>query len=381
MAPGGWGSFLAGGPVLWNTATRPHVRRKRERMKVGLVGFPGCGKTTVFNALTGLSAETGLAAARGKTNLGTVKVPDERVQALANLYHPKKTTLAEIAFSDVAATGSRTQGPGLDDQTLSAMREVDALCHVVRGVAGPAGEAAEPLAEAKNLEVEMNLADLVVIEKRVERLRKEKGKTTELELLVKLQTALEAGTPLRRVDGLSAADLTAMSGYRFLTQKALLLVLNVSESDAAKPPPGDLASHAQEEGLGLVVLAGAVEMDIAQMAPEDRKEFAASLGLSEPAIDRFIRAAYGLIDLVSFLTAGEDECRAWPIRRGLVAQKAAGKVHSDIERGFIRAEVARWDDLVKLGSEAKCREAGKLRLEGKQYVVQDGDVINFRFNV
>jgi ribosome-binding ATPase len=350
-------------------------------MKVGLVGFPGSGKTTVFNALTGLSAETGFGATRGKTNLGVVKVPDERVQALANFFRPKKTTLAEVAFSDVAANAAGTQGQGLDDQTLSAMREVDALCHVVRGFAGPAGEAALPLAEAKDLEVEMNLADLMVIEKRIERLRKEKGKTTELELLAKLQAALEAGTPLRRVDGLSAADLTALSGYRFLTQKELLLVLNVAEADAAKPAPSDLSAHAEKEGLGLVVLAGAVEMDIAQLAPEERKEFVASLGLSEPAIDRFIRAAYRLIDLVSFLTAGEDECRAWPIRRGLIAQKAAGKVHSDIERGFIRAEVMRWQDLVELGGEAKCREAGKLRLEGKQYVVQDGDVINFRFNV
>jgi ribosome-binding ATPase len=356
-------------------------RRKREPMKVGLVGFPGSGKTTVFNALTGLSAETGFGAARGKTNLGTVKVPDARVQALSNVFHPKKTTLAEIAFSDVAASAGGTQGQGLDDQTLSAMREVDALCHVVRGFAGATGEGGDPLVEAKNLEAEMNLADLLVIEKRVERLQKERSKTNELDLLLKLQAALEAGSPLRRVEGLSAADLTAMSGYRFLTQKALLLMLNVAEADAAKPAPSDLAAHAQKEGLGLVVMAGAVEMDIAQMAPAEQKEFAASLGLAEPAIGRFIRAAYELADLISFLTAGEDECRAWPIRRGVVAQKAAGKVHSDIERGFIRAEVMRWQDLVELGSEGKCRDAGKLRLEGKQYVVQDGDVINFRFNV
>jgi GTP-binding protein YchF len=350
-------------------------------MKVGLVGFPGSGKTTVFNALTGLTAETGFGAARGKTNLGTVKVPDERVQAMTNIFHPKKTTLAEIAFSDVAGSAAATPGQGLDEQTLGAMRDMDALCHVVRGFAGSAGEPPNPLVEAKNLEDEMNLADLMVIEKRLERLRKEKGKTTEVDLLAKLQTALEAGTPLRRVDGLSAADWVALSGYRFLTQKELLLVLNAAEADAAKPAPADLVGHAEKEGLGLVVLAGAVEMDIAQLAPEERKEFVASLGLAEPAIDRFIRAAYRLIDLVSFLTVGEDECRAWPIRRGLVAQKAAGKVHSDIERGFIRAEVIRWEDLVELGSEAKCREAGKLRLEGKQYVVQDGDVINFRFNV
>ena len=153
------------------------------------------------------------------------------------------------------------------------------------------------------------------------------------------------------------------------------------ESDAASSAPADLAAHAATLGLGLVVLAGQVEMDIAQMPPQDQKEFAASLGLPEPAIGRFIRAAYTLIDLISFLTAGEDECRAWPIRRGLTAPKAAAKIHSDIERGFIRAEVTRWEDLVHFGSEAKCRDAGRHRSEGKDYVVQDGDVINFRFNV
>ena len=350
-------------------------------MKIGLVGFSSSGKTTVFNALTGLSAETGFSATRGKTNLGTVKVPDARVSALAGLYHPKKTTFAEVAFCDVAAAAAGTQGHSLDEQTLRSMREVDALCQVVRGFTDAAGEAPAPLSEAQNLENEMNLADLILIEKRLERLKKEKSKSSELELLAKLQAALEAGTPLRRLEGIGAEEWTALAGYRFLTQKPLLLVLNVAESDATSPAPADLSAHAVEAGLGLVVLAGQVEMDIAQMGPEDQKEFLESLGLAEPAVGRFIREAYTLLDLISFLTAGPDECRAWPIRRGLTAPKAAGKIHSDIERGFIRAEVAHWDDLVKLGSEAKCREAGKLRLEGKEYIVHDGDVINFRFNV
>jgi len=350
-------------------------------MKVGLVGFPGSGKTTVFNALTGLSAETGFGAARGKTNLGTVKVPDDRVKALAGLYRPKKTTLAEITFCDVAAASAGSQGQSLDETTLRAMREVDALCQVVRGFAGAAGEAPDPLAEAKGLEDEMNLADLILIEKRLERLAKEKAKTGEAELLGTLKAALEAGTPLRRLDGISPEAWATLVGYRFLTQKPLLLVLNVSEDQAAVPAPEDLARHAREAGLGLVVLAGSVEMDIAQMSPEDQREFVASLGLAEAAIARFIREAYALLDLISFLTAGEDECRAWPIRRGLTAPKAAGKIHSDIEHGFIRAEVTHWEDLVRLGSEARCREAGKLRSEGKEYVVHDGDVINFRFNV
>ncbi len=350
-------------------------------MKVGLVGFPGSGKTTVFNALTGLSAETGFAAARGRTNLGTVKVPDERVLALAELYHPRKTILAEITFCDVAAAAAGSSGQSLDEQTLRAMREVDALCQVVRGFRGTAGDPPDPLAEAKGLEDEMNLADLILIEKRLERLQKERSRTGEPELLTTLKTALEAGTPLRRVEGIGAEAWTTLAGYRFLTQKPLLLVLNVPEEEAASPAPEALARYAREQGLGLVVLAGLVEMDIAQMAPEDQKEFVASLGLAEPASQRFIREAYALLDLISFLTAGEDECRAWPIRRGLTAPRAAGKVHSDIERGFIRAETIHWKDLVALRSEAKCREAGKLRSEGKDYVVHDGDVINFRFNV
>ena len=350
-------------------------------MKVGLVGFPGSGKTTVFNALTGLGAETGFGAARGRTNLGTVKVPDERVLALAGLYHPKKTTLAEMTFCDVAAAAAGSQGQSLDEATLRAMREMDAVCQVVRGFPGPTGEAPDPLAEARGLEDEMNLADLILIEKRLERLAKEKAKTGEAKLLGTLKAALEAGTPLRRLEGITPEAWVALAGYRFLTQKPLLLVLNVPEDQAAAPAPEDLARHAREAGLGLVVLAGLVEMDIAQMEPEDQKEFVASLGLAEPAVQRFIKEAYALLDLISFLTAGEDECRAWPIRRGLTAPKAAGKIHSDIERGFIRAEVAHWEDLVRLGSEAKCREAGRLRSEGKEYVVRDGDVINFRFNV
>ena len=350
-------------------------------MEVGLVGFPGSGKTTVFNALTGLSAGTGFHAARGKTNLGTIKVPDDRIVALAQLFHPRKTTLAEITFCDVASAAVAAHGQSLDDQTLAAMREVDALCQVVRGFSAATGEPPAPVAEARNLEDEMNLADLIIIEKRLERLKREKSKSTEVALMETLKAALEAGTPLRGVEGLAPDAWALLAGYRFLTAKPLLLVLNVQESEAGNPAPADLVAHAAALGLGLVVLAGQVEMDIAQMPPEDQKEFVASLGLSEPAIGRFIRAAYTLIDLISFLTAGEDECRAWPIRRGLTAPKAAAKIHSDIERGFIRAEVTRWDDLVHFGSEAKCREAGRLRSEGKEYVVQDGDVINFRFNV
>jgi GTP-binding protein YchF len=347
-------------------------------MKIGLVGFPGSGKSTVFNALTGLSAETGYGATRGKTNLGVVKVPDARVDALAGIYAPKKKTFAEITFNDVAGGGT---GRGLDRTVLSAMREVDALCQVVRAFEDPAAEgAADPLREVRDLEAECVLADLELVEKRLERLKKEKGKPREEAALAQLKAALDAEKPLREME-LPDEDWALFSGYRFLTQKPLLLVLNVDEGQVAAAPPEAIASHAKARGLGLVVLSAKVEQDIAQMSADEQREFIAALGLTEPARDRFVHGAFALLNLISFLTAGPDECRAWPIKRGLSAQRAAGKIHSDIERGFIRAEVIRIEDLLQLKSEAKCREVGKLRLEGKEYVVQDGDVINFRFNV
>jgi GTP-binding protein YchF len=345
-------------------------------MKIGLVGFPGSGKSTVFGALTGLSVETGWAARGDKANLGVVKVPDPRVDALAALFQPKKVTYAEITFVDVGAG----RAEGLDRATLNAMREVDALCQVVRGFPGPEGDPADPLREIAGLETETLLADLELVEQRLGRLRKERGQPREIELFETLRAALEAERPLRRLE-LPPDDRRLLSGYRFLTQKPLLLVLNVAEEAVAEPAPAAVEAAAKERGLGLVVLSGKVEMEIAQMPEAEQREFLAALGLAEPARNRFIRAAFALIDLISMLTAGPDECRAWPIPRGTPAPRAAGKIHSDIERGFIRAEVTRFEDLVALGSEARCREAGKLRVEGKDYVVQDGDVVHFRFNV
>jgi len=346
-------------------------------MKIGLVGFPGSGKSTVFNALTGLAVETGYGARSDRPTLGTVKVPDPRVDALSGLYSPKKTTYAEITFTDVGGGGSAR---GLDRGVLNSMREVDALCQVVRAFPDAAGDAPQPLQEIADLEAETILADLEVVEKRVERLAKEHSNPRELELMKRIQAHLEAEKPLRAME-LSGDELKQLVHYRFLSLKPLLLVLNVPESELSGSPPEPIAAAAASRGLGLVMLSAQVEQDIAQMPAADQGEFLASLGVTEPARNRFIKAAFALIDLISMLTAGPDECRAWPIPRGSLAPRAAGKIHSDIERGFIRAEVIRWDDLVALGSEAKCREAGKLRIEGKEYVIQDGDVVNFRFNV
>ena len=345
-------------------------------MKIGLVGYGGSGKSTVFGALTGLSVETGYSARRDKANVGTVKVPDARVDALAQLFQPKKKTYAEIAFTDLAAAS----GTGLERSVLNAMRNLDALCQVVRAFPDPSGEAPDALGELAGLETETILADLEIVEQRVERLRRDRSDARELALLERLQEALENETPLRQL-GLSEAEQRTIAGYALLTLKPLLLVLNAPEADVAEPPPAEVADAAAKRGLGLVVLSAAVEMDIAQLPGEEQAEFATSLGLSEPARNRFIRAAFELIDLVSMLTSGPDECRAWPVPRGTPAPRAAGKIHSDIERGFIRAEVVGWEDLVELGSEARCREVGKLRVEGKDYVIRDGDVVNFRFNV
>lgn len=345
-------------------------------MKIGLVGLPGSGKSTVFSALTGLQVETGYGASPGKKNLGTVKVPDPRVDALAGLYSPKKTIYAEVAFTDL---GGGT-GPGLDRSVLNAMREVDALCQVVRAFPDAAGKAPDPLAEILDLETETILADYEVVEKRVQRLQKDRSNPRELELMQQILETLEAEKPVRSLE-FDDNQQKVLSGYRFLSQMPLLLVLNVAEDQAAEPAPDDVVKAAADRGLGLTVLSAQIEMDIAQMSAEEQPEFLESLGLSEPAKNRFIQAAYQLIDLISMLTAGPDECRAWPVPRNSKAPRAAGKIHSDIERGFIRAEVIYWEDLIAHGSEAKCREAGKLRVEGKEYVIQDGDVVNFRFNV
>jgi GTP-binding protein YchF len=347
-------------------------------MKIGLVGFPGAGKSTVFGALTGLDPAAGAGAAGDKARVGVVKVPDPRVDALAALYEPRKKTYAEVVFTDVA--GSRSGG--IDRGVLNAMRSLDALCQVVRSFPSPTGEDAEPLREILGLATETILADLELVEQRLARLAKERGpaKEREMPLLERLRTALEEERALRDLE-LSGEERRALAGYAFLTLKPLLLVLNVAEEDVAAPPAPQIESAAKERGLGLVVLSAKVEREIAQMPAAEQAEFLASLGLFEPASHRFLRAAYELLDLISMLTAGPDECRAWPIPRGTPAPRAAGKIHSDIERGFIRAEVVRFEDLVELGSEARCREAGKLRVEGKSYVIQDGDVVNFRFNV
>jgi len=241
-------------------------------------------------------------------------------------------------------------------------------------------QAADPARDIRSFDDELMLTDLVQIENRITRLKKEKDSVRESDLMLRLKAALEDEQPLRDVQ-LTHEDLGLIAGFRFLSLKPLLLLLNQPEEAVGANVPEEIQKLAETKKLSAIAMSGKVEMDIAQLAPEEQREFLQDLGVNEPARDRFIRAAYSLLDLISFLTSGEDECRAWSIKRGTTAHKAAGVIHSDIERGFIRAEVTRYEDLVELGSEARCREHGKLKLEGKEYVVQDGNVVHFRFNV
>ncbi|MGH7804221.1 MAG: DUF933 domain-containing protein [Candidatus Binatia bacterium] len=348
-------------------------------MKVVIAGFPRVGKTTVFQSLTGL-AETS-AGGKGGVARGVIRVPDARVDKLSEIYQPKKTTFATISFVDVQAEGASAEKVTLLSPALLAeVRDADAVVGVVRDFPALTGEAPDSSRELVRLEEELVLADYAVVEKRLERLAREAKKTQEEALLKRLVEALGEGRPLRTIE-ISAADEKVLSGYQLVSRKPLLVVLNRDDARAAEPVPEAIDAEARKNGAEVLALAGNLEREIAELPPEDQAPFLRDAGLEASARDRFVQAAYRLLDLLSFLTSGEDEVRAWSIRRGTVAQRAAGKIHSDIEKGFIRAEVISYDDFIRFGSEAECKKAGKARLEGKEYIVADGDIVHFRFNV
>ena len=345
-------------------------------MKIGLVGFAGSGKTTVFNTLTGLHAG-GFGA---DVHLGTVKVPDDRIDRLSAIFKPKKTIYAEIVFSDIPGEHGAEQ-KGISRKALDKIREMDVLCLVVRAFVNPALEGkANPERDLEAFHAESVLSDLEAVERRLARVAKDKPSQQELAAFELMKHTLEQELPLRSLPP-TALNRDFFKGYSMLTDRPLMVVLNRAEEDAAEPlPPAMVQRLAQLHAAGLV-LSASVEAEITEMDPDDQQAFLAELGLSESALTRFIRTAYGLLDLISFFTVGEDEVRAWPIRRGTHARAAAGKIHSDLERGFIRAEVMAYDDFIAYGSEHAVKEAGKFRLEGKEYVVADGDIMNIRFNV
>ena len=345
-------------------------------MKVGLIGLRGSGKTTIFNVLTGLKADVGYNAGnKAEVHLGVIKVPDPRIDRLAQIFKPKKTTYAEIRFTDFPPSEASERLRG-GSELLSQMRDVDAIALVLCDF----GSDATPLKELNSLLAEMILADLAVVENRLARLKKEKARPQEPELLERCRKALENEESLRDLS-LSTEEEALLAGFGFLSRKPVLALFNATDEQAGKPLLPTYQKELERHKIEGLILAGKVEMEISQLDEPDRQSFLQEMGIQESARDRFIRASYHLLDLVSFFTTGEDEVRAWTIKRGTPALKAAGKIHSDIEQGFIRAEVVTYEEFIALGSEAKCREAGKLRLEGKDYLVQDGDIIHFRFNV
>jgi hypothetical protein len=362
-------------------------------MQVTIVGLPGSGKTTVFNALTGGHAEVGgFSGGRAAPNVGVVKVPDERLDRLSELFRPKKTVPADVTYVDVAIPAGAAREGTIQPDVLAQIRNADALLHVARAFdTGTSDRPADAWRDVDELDLEFTVADLLVIEKRLEKLRttgrhgsasEREQNALEEELLDRLEPHLSEGRPLRALE-LTDDEERRLRGFRFLTQKPVLVVLSIDEarlSEAARLEDEGKARYAQPHA-DVAALAGKIEAEIAQLPEEDAALFMEDLGIVEASRGRIVRLTYALLGLFSFFTAGEDECRAWTLRAGSSAVDAAGAIHSDLARGFIRAEVVTYDDLMACGSMAEARKRGLLRAEGKAYQVRDGDVIEVLFNV
>ena len=351
-------------------------------MQVGLIGPKFTGKTTLHNVITGGSRPTGQGGV--DPHLAAGPVPDERLDRLSAMFKPKRTVYASTTWVDIPgyAGGVGTDGAREAVRFLEHGRKVDALAQVVRCFDGGYGPP-DPHGELENVALELTLADLQIVENRLERLAKDKARlgkvanALEPPLMVRFKEQLEAGRPLREL-ALTPDEAKLAVGYAFLTSKPMIIVLNLEEGSA---PDAALLEAAAKAGAAVVPLCARVEAELGELSAAEAAEFLAALGIAEPALGRMIRAAYAALDLQSFFTVGPDECRAWTVRRGSTAPVAAGAIHSDLQRGFIRAEVTAYDDLVACGDMAAAKAANKVRLEGKSYVVQDGDIIEIRFSV